>query len=577
METPSRRNALKPRTQRPAQQGVRRVAATVALLAVLCLGVAGVASAGQRPAAGDLQIDPSVASLGASWDAASISGLAGFRVRWRPLTTPSSPWGKPIELPATARSYTIRGLDAAVYEVRVRAIGAATRSNGARHRKPTRSLGGVVSGAATALAPAEELPQGPPHEEAPAAKEGSREKAREQPKEIEQPKTKEGLPKEEPPREESGEEDEQEKLEEPPKKEPPHEEPPKEPPHEEPPHEEPPKEPPVEEPPTEEGTGGASCALYGSPSGNDANKGTQSVPLRTVTALLGRLKAGQTGCLAPGSYESFTTRAGESHGAPGAPVTITSTDPKAPATISGRVVTMPGAGYLTFTHLNFTDSSTRGPSVTIGSAHTTWAYDDVTAPNTICFETTGSGQYGPAEDTLIERDRVHNCGRPFTCATDAKPCNVPPNNGYFIHGLYDLGIRTTARNSYFYEVSSKGVLLRGGSGAVIEHNIIDGNGSGVIFGDLNPEGDTVRWNIITNSHGACGGCELYFGIWTYGSVGAANSAVNNDVFGNVSGNIGPHESVTLAENVEVDPRFVNAAAHDYTLELGSPVLGYGPE
>jgi hypothetical protein len=67
------------------------------------------------------------------------------------------------------------------------------------------------------------------------------------------------------------------------------------------------------------------------------------------------------------------------------------------------------------------------------------------------------------------------------------------------------------------------------------------------------------------------------GIWTFGSVGAGNSAVSNDVFGNVFGNIGPHSGVTLAENVEVDPRSVDAAKHDYTLELDSPVLGYGPQ
>ena len=575
MKTPSRKNVCTPRRLTGTRQRSGCRAAAVALLVALSLGTVGVASAGQRPAASDLQFEPGVGSLTTAWDASSTSGLAGFRIRWRPLTTPSSPWGKSVELPAKTRSYTITGLDAAVYEVRVRAIVVASRRNGARHRKPARSLGGATSGAATALAPGGELPQGPPHEEVLAGKEPTREKARElpkaneQPKEKAQPKAKEPA-KEETPPEESGEEDEQEKLEEEPPK--------KEPPHEEPPVEEPPvEEPPAEEPPAEEGTGGSHCALYGSPGGNDASKGTLSAPLKTVPALLARLKAGQTGCLAPGSYEGFTTRAGESRGAQGAPVTITSTDPQTPATISGRVVTMPGANYLTFTHLNFTDSSTRGPSMTIGSAHTTWTDDDVTAPHTICFETTGPGQWGPAEDTLIERDRVHNCGQPFRCATDAKPCNVPPNNGYFIHGLYDLGIRTTARNSYFYEDSSKGILLRGGSGAVIEHNIIDANGSGVIFGDLTPQGDVVRWNIITNSSGVCGECDLYFGIWTYGSVGAGNSAVKNDVFANGSGNIGPHDGLTLAENVEVDPRFVNAAKHDYTLELDSPVLGYGPQ
>ena len=317
--------------------------------------------------------------------------------------------------------------------------------------------------------------------------------------------------------------------------------------------------------------------LYGSPSGNDANSGTQGAPLKTVHSLLAKLKAGQTGCLAQGSYEGFTVRPGESHGSAGAPVTITSIDAQAPATIAGRTVTMPGADYLTFSHLKFTDSGVLTPSVTIGSAHSTWTDDDVSAPHTICFATIGSGQYGPATDTLIERDRVHNCGQPFKCDTGEKPCSEPPNDGYFIHGLYDLGIRTTVRNSYFYENSSKGILLRGSKGSVIEHNVIDGNGSGLVFGDLRPENDTVRWNLITNSSGVCGSCLEYFGLWTFGGIGSGNSATNNDLFGNRSGNLGPHSGVTIAENIEVDPKYADPAKHDYTLALDSPALGYGPQ
>jgi flagellar motor protein MotB len=568
------------------------------------LAVVGAASAAQRPAANELQLEPAVGSLTGSWGVSSTTGLKGFRVRWRPLTTPSSGWGKPVDLPAKARSYAITGLQPATYEVRVRSIVGATSRAGSGHKKTVLVLGGFTTGAATALAIGAELPgelPGPPkeekrHEEAPKEKAPPTEKGKEQPKEApkEQPKE---APKEQPkeePKEQPKEEPKEQPKEEPkeqPKEEQPKEKLPKEKkhqkekeqPHEEPPAEEPPveeppaEEPPVEEPPVEEESGGPSCSLYGAPSGSDANGGTQSAPLKTVHALLGKLKAGQTGCLAQGSYEGFTTRGGESHGSAGAPVTITSTDPQAPATISGRVVTIPGADYLTFSHLNFTDSQTTTPSVTIGSAHTTWIYDDVTAPHTICFETIGAGQFGPASDTLIEHTRVHNCGQPFKCDSGEKPCNEPPNDGYFIHGLYDLGTRTTVRNSYFYEISSKGILLRGSSGSVIEHNVIDGDGSGVSFGDLGPVNDTVRWNLITNSSGICGSCKEYYGLWSFGSVGSGNSATNNVLFGNTSGNLGPHSGVTVAENIEVDPKYADAAKHDYTLPLDSPALGYGPE
>ncbi len=550
MKTPSRRNVLRPRTRSDEGRRRARWAGLLGLLLAACLGVVAVAFAGQRPAASDLQIEPGVGSLSTAWSATSTSGLKGFRVRWRLMTRPSSRWGKAVDLPAKSRGYTINGLDAAVYEVIVRSIVGTTRRNGADQKKPQLTLGGYTTGAATALAPAEEGPkEETPHEEPPKEKEHSKEPPteKEPPKELEPPKEEKEQPKEEGPKE-------------------------KEPPHEEPPAE----EPPVEEPPVEEETTG-SCTLYGSPSGNDANKGTKSAPLKTVPALLAKLKAGQTGCLAAGSYEGFTTHGGESHATAGSPVTITSTDPLAPATIAGRVVTTPGADYLSFTHLHFADSETRTPSVTIGSAHTTWSDDDVTAPKTICFETVGSGQYGPASDTLIERDRVHNCGQPFKCDADEAPCDEPPNDGYFIHGLYDLGVRTTVRNSYFYDIASKGILLRGSKGSVIEHNVIDGNGSGVLFGDLTPENDTVRWNLITDSGGVCKTCLSYFGVWTFGSVGAGNVVSKNDVFGNESGNFGSRSGVKVSENIEVDPKYVDAAQHDYTLELDSPALGYGPE
>lgn len=488
----------------PRSGAIRRAAIVAALVAVALVGTISAASGAARPAPSNLHITPGIGSLSPSWGVTSTSGLAGFKIRWRQKTTPKHAWGRAIELSASTRAYTIKGLAFGTYEIRVRALFSATRRNVSAGKTP-KKLGGSVEAAATTLSGGE----------------------------VEPP------PKEEQPGEEPPEEEEQEG-------------------------------PPEEQPP-------AGCSLYGSPSGRDSNTGTQSAPLRTVNGLLGKLNGGQTGCLAAGSYPGFSVARGASRGRQGAPVTITSTNPLAPATIAGRVTTMPGADWLTFSHLILTDSEAKYPSVSIGSAHTSWLWDDVSAPNTICFEPTAPGTYGPAEDTLIEHDRIHNCGQPFTCDTDSPPCNQPPNDGYFIHGVYDLGTRTTIRNSYIYANSSKGVLLRGGGGAIVEHNVIDGNGSGVIFGDLGPQNDTFAWNIVTNSGGPCGACLEYFGIWSYGNVGAGNVAKNNDVFGNLSGNIGPHPGLTLKGNVEVDPLYVNAAKHEYTLKPTSPVLGYGPE
>jgi len=107
--------------------------------------------------------------------------------------------------------------------------------------------------------------------------------------------------------------------------------------------------------------------------------------------------------------------------------------------------------------------------------------------------------------------------------------------------------------------------------------VIDGNGSGIEFGDLGPSNDTVQWNIITGSHGPCESCLNYFGVWSGGTVGSGNVVRNNDIFGNASGNLGYLRSVTVEANLQADPRYVNAARHDYALQPTSPVSNYGPQ
>jgi hypothetical protein len=338
-----------------------------------------------------------------------------------------------------------------------------------------------------------------------------------------------------------------------------------------------------------------SCALYASQSGDDSNPGTAAAPFATVKRLIGALGAGQTGCLASGqTFAGFTLHGGDSHGSEGAPVTITSTNPAVPATINTRVVTESGSDWLTFTHLTIVSdalSSDEGPSPTINSTHTSWTYDDISGSDlNICVLPSQPSPWGAAEYTLIEHDRVHDCGRPVTNAeVEAQGNDMYEGrlNGWHAHGLYDDGFHTTVRNSYIYNNSAKGVLLRGGSYAVIEHNVIDHNGSGVLFGDLGAAHDAVAWNIVTNSTSPCAKettlCDA-FGLWSYcpqASSCVADSFTDNDVFGNENGNIAPSydlcSCIEVKRNIEKDPLYVNAAANDYRLRVGSPAVGYGPD
>jgi hypothetical protein len=340
-------------------------------------------------------------------------------------------------------------------------------------------------------------------------------------------------------------------------------------------------------------TSGVSCTLYASSAGNDSNPGSASAPLRTVKTLIGRLAAGQTGCLVAGQTfsENVILHNGESHGAEGAPVTITSTSPENPALISGRFVTETGADWLTFTHLRFTFNENAVPSPTVGSKHTTWTYDDVTAPHTICFNLINSS-WGLAEHTLIEHDRIHGCGsqEKFVCNENTRFCETPPNDGFFIHGVYVGGAKQTIiRNNYIYENADRAVQIRSGSdGVTIEHNIMDANGEGIIYGDGAIHA-TARWNIITNSHSPCGeisGCYDY-GASEYNAV-APNLLANNDLYANQcanphpacypnKGNIETMTNVTVEHNLETDPQYTNPTQHNYTLQTTSPLLGYGPD
>jgi hypothetical protein len=309
---------------------------------------------------------------------------------------------------------------------------------------------------------------------------------------------------------------------------------------------------------------------------------------------MARLRPGQVGCLAAGQTfnESVSLHGGETHGVEGAPVTLTSANPQDPALINGALATERGADWITFTHLRFKSMSRGGlPSLIVGSRHTSWTYDDVTAPGTICFNLI-ENSYGVAEYTLIEHSRIHGCGsqEKFACNQNRSICETPPNDGFFLHGIYVAGARqTTIRNDYIYENADRGVQVRSGSnGVLVERSIFDDNGEGLIYGE-GATNVTVQWNIITGSHSPCGdvmGCYDYAAS-EYQAV-APNLFANNDVYGNQCakpkplcypnrGNIERMDRVTVGHNLEVDPHYVDAPARNYTLQPNSPVLGYGPD
>jgi parallel beta-helix repeat protein len=308
-----------------------------------------------------------------------------------------------------------------------------------------------------------------------------------------------------------------------------------------------------------------SCAYYASPSGSDSNPGTAAAPFQTVNKLAGALAAGQTGCLTAGTFagDVSLSRGGQ----PGAPIVLTSADPANPATIKGRIVTFPGGDWITFTQL-YLDGVNAGalPSPTVGSDHVTFSNVDVTNEHTaICFDLINSSQWGVAHYTTIDSSRIHDCGV------------LPATNGD--HGIYASGYNAAITNNYIYGNADRGVQLRGATNTLVQNNVIDGNGEGVIFGDLTTAGNTVTNNIVTNSK-VRWNAESF---WGSGPVGAGNSfqgncvwATNGNSYYDSNGGVADAIGFTAGGNVVASPQYVNAAAGNYALQSGSPCAGKGP-
>ena len=150
------------------------------------------------------------------------------------------------------------------------------------------------------------------------------------------------------------------------------------------------------------------CDRVASPLGSNSNVGTLTKPFATVEKLANSLKAGQTGCLRAGVYQRDVkiTKGGTSS----APTTITSY-PGERAIVVGRLHVADEANNVVVQQLDL-DGRNRAelPGPTINGDNVVFRDNDVTNRHTtICF-LLGSTEWGRARGTVIEHNRIHNCG-----------------------------------------------------------------------------------------------------------------------------------------------------------------------
>jgi parallel beta-helix repeat protein len=304
----------------------------------------------------------------------------------------------------------------------------------------------------------------------------------------------------------------------------------------------------------------APCRLVAATSGSDRNKGTLAQPLRTVQRLADKLKSGQVGCVRGGVYQEDLRI---NHGGRSAAkrLTIESYGGER-ATLVGRIYIPQGSNHVTIAQMNLNGrNGSKLPSPTINSEDAVFSRDDVTNEHTgICF-ILGSTSYGRAERTVIDGNRIHDCG-------------VEPSHNQD-HGIYlsaSDGVRIS--NNVIFNNVDRGIqLFPDAQGTVIEHNVIDGNGEGVLFsGDGATSSNTrVESNLITHS-------KLRYDVesfYPHGTPPGTNNVVrNNCIFGGAQGTVGEEKGYTAKLNKAIDPKYVNRGAGNFTLASGNRCSGY---
>ena len=306
------------------------------------------------------------------------------------------------------------------------------------------------------------------------------------------------------------------------------------------------------------------CDRYASTTGNDAAAGTAAAPYRTAQKLADSLSAGQTGCLLGGVFtEDLRINHG---GAVGSPIELTSA-PGNRATLVGRLFIPDSSNDVVVSDLNLNGrNASTLPSPTVAGDRVTFRGNDVTNGHTgICFTLGSALGWGVAHDTVLDGNRIHDCGR------------LPATN--HDHGIYVESSRNAViTDNYIFNNADRGIqLYPDAQGTRIANNLIDGNGEGVAFGGESGSAsstNTVSNNIIANSVGRAN-VESW---WPAGNpVGSGNLVTSNCTWNGAGANIDlSGGGFTAVGNTIANPLFSSRSTQNFTLGAGSQCAGDGP-
>jgi nitrous oxidase accessory protein NosD len=274
-------------------------------------------------------------------------------------------------------------------------------------------------------------------------------------------------------------------------------------------------------------------------------------PDASAPRLVRGLQPGQTGCLRGGTYRGDVTFR--------RPRVTLRAAPGARAKVTGRLWVASGADGVQVAGLLLDGRSPSGlPSPTVNADDARFTSNNITNAHTGICVLLGSG-WGRARRTVLRENRIHDCGRRPSTNQD--------------HGVYVAEADDTLIvDNVIYDNADRGVqLYPDAQRTLIEGNIIDGNGEGIIFsgqGDLASRGTLVRNNIIAN---ATSRADVESWYASGGRRGADNVVRDNCIFGGRGGTVDEAGGgFTALANADQRPGYRDRAHGDFRLEAADP-------
>lgn len=375
---------------------------------------------------------------------------------------------------------------------------------------------------------------------------------------------------------------------------------------------------------------GPTCNKYASTAASGTENGEKTHPYKTVRKLYEHLAAGETGCLQEGQTFKEPLAEYPRSGSAGKPITISSTNVNNPATIN-EAFTISG-NYNTFTHVKIaweepkpwacwtsegerskslsivfveghpsgceakTPTSEQSPVVLIEGEHVAITYDDITSMKSANCVNPQYLKWGnptttaKATETLIEHDRIHDCGPPVWPAATTGFSVIDEEYGHHVHGIYDEGKATIVKNNYIYNNSRNGIVeYTPETNCTCNHNVLYHNGNGVSVNGyssekLGPVGSVFALNVITNSTSLRE--EVNWGVdaefYKEGSK-EVDTLENNILYKNLTAEIHEQKGVlkTSGNKEKTNPEYACGACEGElpNLEIANTyaAAGYGPE